>query len=613
MNQLTSGVIADIIEGGHPDNPLVQILSMKRIPSGSQERWRLLVSDSQWSCSFAMLATQLNNKVSSGEITNNCIVRLDRYVCNMIQDNKKVLIILDLTITKSGEEVGGKIGEPVLYDANKTRAQQQPVAKPPPSQNQTYANKPISNNNMAGSGGSLHQNGPGQRNFASTGASQARTPSGGNVNPIASLTPYQNRWTICARVTNKSNIRTWSNSRGEGKLFSVDLLDESGEIRATGFNEQCDKFYDMMEINKVFFITSATLKTANKQYSNLNNEYEMSFNRTTEVTSCHESSAIPTMQFSFVSFDQLETLDKDSIVDVIGVCKETLDMSSVTQRSTGRELKKRDLQLLDSTNREVRLTLWGSQAETFDGSAQPIVAVKGAKVSDFNGCSLSTLSTSCFQLNPDIREAHMLKGWFDNGGNTADTINLSGQKGGMGGGGPGNFKMFAEAQMEKLGTTKPDYYWVTAGVLLIKKENCLYPACPQKECNKKVVDMNNGLYRCEKCNREYDSFKWRLMIQTCIADYTDSQWVTLFQDTGEALIGKSAEELASLRDTNPDSFQSVFDAPALQFYDFKLRCNTEMYNDRQSWKNTVVAANLTNPKEQNRRLITEIKQMAGQS
>lgn len=56
------------------------------------------------------------------------------------------------------------------------------------------------------------------------------------------------RWTICARVTNKSSIRTWSNSRGDGKLFSVDLLDESGEIRATAFNEQCDKYYDMMEV-----------------------------------------------------------------------------------------------------------------------------------------------------------------------------------------------------------------------------------------------------------------------------------------------------------------------------------------------------------------------------
>lgn len=35
------------------------------------------------------------------------------------------------------------------------------------------------------------------------------------------------RWTIRARVTNKSGIRTWSNARGEGKLFSMEMVDES--------------------------------------------------------------------------------------------------------------------------------------------------------------------------------------------------------------------------------------------------------------------------------------------------------------------------------------------------------------------------------------------------
>ena len=40
---------------------------------------------------------------------------------------------------------------------------------------------------------------------------------------------------ICVvRVTKKSDIRTWSNARGEGKLFSLELMDESGEIRCTG-------------------------------------------------------------------------------------------------------------------------------------------------------------------------------------------------------------------------------------------------------------------------------------------------------------------------------------------------------------------------------------------
>jgi replication factor A1 len=53
---------------------------------------------------------------------------------------------------------------------------------------------------------------------------------------------------IKARVTAKSPVRTWANARGEGKLFSLDLIDESGEIRATAFKEQCDKFYDMIEV-----------------------------------------------------------------------------------------------------------------------------------------------------------------------------------------------------------------------------------------------------------------------------------------------------------------------------------------------------------------------------
>lgn len=56
------------------------------------------------------------------------------------------------------------------------------------------------------------------------------------------------RWVIKVRVTSKSNIRTWSNSRGEGKLFSMDLIDESGEIRCTAFRDQCDKFYNMIEV-----------------------------------------------------------------------------------------------------------------------------------------------------------------------------------------------------------------------------------------------------------------------------------------------------------------------------------------------------------------------------
>ena len=86
------------------------------------------------------------------------------------------------------------------------------------------------------------------------------------------------RWTIKVRVSNKSGVRTWSNSRGEGKLFSMDLVDQSGEIRCTAFREQCDKFYDMVEIGKVrwmvdrfvlFWITNAQLHSCNNMWEKI--------------------------------------------------------------------------------------------------------------------------------------------------------------------------------------------------------------------------------------------------------------------------------------------------------------------------------------------------------
>lgn len=56
---------------------------------------------------------------------------------------------------------------------------------------------------------------------------------------------------------------------------------------------------------------------------------------------------------------------------------------------------------------QVSLTLWGTVAEEFDGTTNPIVAVKGARISEFNGGkSLSVMNSSVFQIDPDIPEAH---------------------------------------------------------------------------------------------------------------------------------------------------------------------------------------------------------------
>jgi hypothetical protein len=82
----------------------------------------------------------------------------------------------------------------------------------------------------AGGGGGYHDQ-PGAAAAAAGGL-----PT--HFHPIASLHPYHSKWTIKARVTAKGDKRTWSNAKGEGSLFSVDLLDaQGGQIKATMFSQ----------------------------------------------------------------------------------------------------------------------------------------------------------------------------------------------------------------------------------------------------------------------------------------------------------------------------------------------------------------------------------------
>lgn len=64
-----------------------------------------------------------------------------------------------------------------------------------------------------------------------------------------------------ARVTNKSDVRRWSNAKGEGHLFSIDLLDESrSEIRGTFFKADADRWFDVVQVGQVYSFSGGRIK-----------------------------------------------------------------------------------------------------------------------------------------------------------------------------------------------------------------------------------------------------------------------------------------------------------------------------------------------------------------
>lgn len=68
------------------------------------------------------------------------------------------------------------------------------------------------------------------------------------------------------------------------------------------------------QVDKVYFISKAQLKPANKQYSNLPNDYEMTLNNDTIIQECTEQSGIPAVKYDFLPISQISDKENNAIV-----------------------------------------------------------------------------------------------------------------------------------------------------------------------------------------------------------------------------------------------------------------------------------------------------------
>ncbi|XP_077397199.1 replication protein A 70 kDa DNA-binding subunit isoform X2 [Festucalex cinctus] len=604
MITLTEGAIEALSNGNGGNDAVLQLVSIRKIEGGNGPiRFRVMMSDGRHTMSSFMLCTQLNCMAEDNLLAPNCVVLLKRHVTNILKDGRRVVIILEIEVLRPAADVNGRIGNPMPYSDGQIKA--------PPAQQAPPPAVPVSRPPLQAQIGNDMNRAVG-KDFGKKPAAPAAMPGApaGKVVPIASLNPYLSKWTIRVRVTNKSSIRTWSNSRGEGKLFSMEIVDESGEIRVTGFNQEVDKYFGLIEVGKVYYISKGSLKVANKQYTSVKNDYEITLNGETSIIPCEDNCDVPVLQCDFVSIGDLENKEKDSVVDVIGVCKSVDEVTRITTK-TNREVSKRTLSLMEASGKMVTLTLWGEDAEKFDGTSQPIVAIKSAKVSDFGGRSLSASFSSTVMINPDIPEAYKLRGWYDKEGHSLEGQSLTESKG-SGGMGNSNWKTLSDVKTEHLGHgEKADYYTCIGTIVYLRKENCLYQACPSQECNKKVVDQQNGMFRCEKCDKEFPNYKYRLILSANISDYGDNQWVTCFQESAEAILGQNAAYLGQLKDSNEAAFDEIFQQANFNTFVFRNRVKLETYNDESRIKATVMDVKPVDHKEYSKRLILNIRKMAG--
>lgn len=431
---------------------------------------------------------------------------------------------------------------------------------------------------------------------------------------IDQISAYQTVWSIKARVSFKGDIKTWSNQRGTGKLFSFNLMDETGQIKVTCFNSAADKYFDIIQENKAFYITKAKVGPANKKFSNLAHSCELTFENETLVEPCEDEEVAP-IKFEFVKLNDLANMENNAFVDVLGIIKSVGENNNFTSKSSGKPYDRRDITIVDESQTAINVGLWNKTAREFNLDVGTPIAIRGAKINEFNGKQLSLVFTSMIISNPNVPEAYKLKGWYDKEGSTGTYTNLRSTTTAS-----SNLSSkeailerltIRQVNEQKLGynSSKPDFFTLKASISFIRPENFSYPACSSPDCSKKVIEQSDGTWRCEKCSLNFPAPNHRYIMTASILDETGQLWLNLFNEQAQALVGVDANALLDMKNKGDGSaLKNYLNEKVLyKEHAFRIKASLDSYNGQDRVRFQALSVSDINPSAEADALVEQIE------
>ena len=223
-------------------------------------------------------------------------------------------------------------------------------------------------------------------------------------------------------------------------------------------------------------------------------------------------------------------------------------------------MKKRSVLLVDGTGM-IELTLWNVHAQAIDKEfgglgGNPVIAIRGARVTRFGGRSLTAPATGIEVSPADYREmSDQLTEWWVRGGKYSKIPILTHHTS------PeiAPVKTLDQVKQNHASTSFSTTVWITR-VPHTTSNPPWYLSCPDDQENFKVSPTVNGHYFCPRNGKTYSSYQPTFILQMQCMDHTGQQWMSCLGNTADSLLGSGCAEVKSLLDQGlHEKFDSVFD------------------------------------------------------
>lgn len=134
-----------------------------------------------------------------------------------------------------------------------------------------------------------------------------------------------------------------------------------------------------------------------------------------------------------------------------------------------------------------------------------------------------------------------------------------------------------------------------------------YPACTMEGCKRKVVEESPGVWRCESCNHSSNEFKPTYMFSAQVSDFTGSMWVSFAREQGNSLMGMTAEQFKTFKETKEEEFESFIESLMFKPVNIMVRGRQSTYNGETKLKFFAVKVlPQTNVKSENTALLKRL-------
>uniref|UniRef100_A0A914BYU2 Replication protein A subunit n=1 Tax=Acrobeloides nanus TaxID=290746 RepID=A0A914BYU2_9BILA len=579
MEQLTKDFLLNFVEGQLPVDiePILQITEIRKIENDNARgcSYRIRVSDGEMSYSTAGFANTVCDQVAADGIedsTKKSVIRVTEFKRMEAIPDKPSFTIFAYELLRKLDHV---IGNPIQYK-NKDSFAGLREAKQRQRENMQPTSMPIPPNR--------------KRPAADPNTYAAMSTQGQNITPIKMISPFINKWRICGVVKGKENVREIKGARGPSKVFSFQVMDTAGDlIKVACFGDQADRFNAIIHNDQCFYISGAggasSIRPANKRFNSTGHDYELVLNKDSEVHLSQDKIKSVAMQYNFKPLSKICEFSGETI-DVLAIIEKVEEPTKVNTKA-GKEMSRKKIHLVDESGTIVELTLWDTQCDEYDMHLEGnLIAIKGAFVREFNGSySLGLSSGSIVDFDLDHDRAIELRRWYENERPTAEIKSMSSSDS-FGQSLERDLRFVGIASSAMLGKHAPngDYFNIVAIVTSIKGDTAIYKACVTDNCRKKLVQMDNNQYRCEKCDVTTPNYKHAIILALELSDLSGSNWATMFEETATKILNRSAQELGRLQEEDLDEYNKIFESIRFKAFNCRIRAKSQFFNDQEQIK-----------------------------